>query len=149
MQTTGQKLFRIQRDSRSIEQKTRQGFIHVEPDINSRNFKAVAAEGPAPSDAYLVNFGKYVFTEQVVTLLAGLGMRPGLPMELADLSMSNPGSKELAGCLPAVALGDEMEGGLGNLLVVFLAGDATGRALSLHWQGGGWNDSYWFLGFRK
>jgi hypothetical protein len=148
MQTTGQKLFRIRRDSRPIEAKTKQGFIHVEPDIHSRNFKAVAAEGPAPSDAYLVNFGKYTFTDGVVALLTEMGLRPGLPTELADLSMSNPGSRELAGCLPAVALGDQMQGGLGNLLVVFLAGDATGRALSLHWQGGGWNDSYWFLAFR-
>src|SRR5687768_16454608 len=104
MQTIGDKLFRIRRDSRPIEQKTRLGFIHVEPDINSRNFKAVAAEGPAPSDAYLVIFGKYVFTEQVVTLLAELGRRPGLPTELADVSTSNPDSKDLAGCLPAVAL---------------------------------------------
>src|SRR5688572_33200956 len=99
MPTTGQKLFRIERDSRPIEQKTKQGFMHVEPDISSSNFKALAAEGPAPSDAYLVNFGKYVFTENVVTLLAELGLRPGLPTELADLSTSNPGSKELAGCL--------------------------------------------------
>jgi hypothetical protein len=148
MQTT-EKLFRIQRDSRPIEEKTTQGFIHVEPDIHSRNFKAVAAEGPAPSEAHLVNFDTYVFTDGVRTLLAEMGLRPGLPTELADLSTSTPGSKELAGCLPAVALGDQMQGGLGNLLVVFLAGDATGRALSLHWQGGGWNDSYWFLAFRK
>ena len=42
-----------------------------------------------------------------------------------------------------------MQGGLGNLLVVYLAGDATGRALSLHWHGGGWNEDYWFLAFRS
>jgi hypothetical protein len=149
MQATGQKLFKIQRDSRPIEEKTRQGFIHVEPDINSRNFKVVAAPGPAPSDAYLVNLGKYMFSEQVVASLAERGLRPGLPTELADLSISNPGSKELAACLPAVALGEHMQGGLGNLLVVYLAGDATGRALSLHWYGGGWNEDYWFLAFRK
>ena len=148
MQATRQRLFKIQRDSRPIEEK-REGFIHVEPDINSRNLKVVPPEGPAPSDAYLVNFGKYAFSEQVVQALSAMGMRPGLPTELADLSRSNPGSKELAACLPAVALGEPMQGGLGNLLAVYLAGDATGRALSLHWHGGGWNEDYWFLAFRK
>lgn len=148
MQATGQKRFSIQRDSRPVEEK-REGFVHVEPDITSRNFKAVPPDGPAPSEAYLVNFARYMFSEQVVEALNGMGMRPGLPTELADLSRSNPGSKELAACLPAVALGEPMQGGLGNLLVVYLAGDATGRALSLHWYGGGWNEDYWFLAFRK
>ena len=149
MQAPTQKLFWIQRDSRPIEEKGKQGFIHVEPDINSRNFTAVADEGPSPLQAFLVNFGRYVFSDEVIRLLGEMGLRPGLPTELADLSKSNPSSRELAGCLPAVALGDSYQGGLGNLLVVFLAGDATGRALSLHWMGGGWNDDYWFLAFRK
>jgi hypothetical protein len=144
-----QKVFRIVRDSRPIEQKLNEGFIYTERDITSANFSAAGPAAPRDADqAVLVNFGEYVFSEHVLSRLEQMGYRPGLPTELVDLSRSVPDSTELAGCLPLVALGDSWQGPLGNLLVVFLVGDAKSRGLSLHWRGGGWNDSYWFLAFR-
>jgi hypothetical protein len=144
-----QKIFRIARDSRPVEEKAKAGFVHAEAHIAAENFRAVAPGGPSPEEAVLVNLGEYVFSEEAVRRLDQMGLRPGLPTELVDLSKSHADSTDLARCLPAVALGDSWVGPLGNLLVVFLAGGAQGRALSLHWEGGGWNDSYWFLAFRK
>lgn len=94
-----------------------------------------------------MNFEEYVFSEEALRRLNQLGLRPGLPTELADLSNTHPDSIDLAGCLPLVALGDSWEGPLGNLLVVYLVGDARGRELSLHWRGSGWAENYWFIAF--
>lgn len=144
-----QKVLPLVRDARPIEEKVKDGFLHVEPEITSRTFRAAVAEESAPREAVLLNFGEYVFTEGVLSQLERMELRAGLPTELVDLSKSVPNSKELAASLPLIALGDSWEGPLGNLLVVFLVGDARNRALSLHWRGGGWNEDYWFLAFKR
>lgn len=137
----------ITRDGRPLEDKVKDGFLHVEPDITSQKFTATLDGAAAPHEAVLVSFGEYVFSEGVLARLQTMNLRAGLPTELVDVSKSLPGSKALASSLPLVALGDSWEGPLGNLLVVFLVGDAKDRALSLHWRGGGWNEDYWFLAF--
>jgi hypothetical protein len=142
-----QKIFPIVRDSRSLEEKVKEGFIYVDPHITSQNFGA-AVGVPGAGEAVLVNFEEYLFSEEALRRLDRLALRPGLPTELADLSKNHPDSTELAGCFPLVALGDSWVGPLGNLLVVYLVGDARGREMSLHWRGSGWADTYWFLGFR-
>ena len=144
-----ERTFRILRDDRPLEDKVKEGYIYVDPHITSENFRAALPAGRNAGEATLVNFGEYVFSEDVVNRLDKLGLRPGLPTELADLSKSHPGSTEFAGCLPLVALGDSWVGPLGNLLVVYLVGDASGRELSLHWRGSGWMDTYWFIAFHK
>lgn len=126
----------------------KEGFLHVEPEITSQTFKVTVAEESAAREAVLLNFGEYVFTDGVLARLERMKLRAGLPTELVDLSQSVPNSKDLAASLPLIALGDSWEGPLGNLLVVFLVGDARDRALSLHWRGGGWNEDYWFLAFQ-
>jgi hypothetical protein len=144
-----QKILRIVRDARPVEAKAKEGFIFAEAGINSMNFRALVPDSSNPAEAVLVNFDEYVFSDDAVSRLEQSALRAGLPTELVDLSKTLPDSTELADCLPLVALGDSWQGPLGNLLVVFLVGDARNRALSLHWRGGGFNESYWFLAFRK
>ena len=144
-----QKVLRIIRDGRPLEEKVKTGFINVEPAITSQKFTAAIPDAsPLHDEAVLVNFGAYLFSEAVIGSLEQLNLRAGLPTELVDVSTSNANSKDLGASLPLIALGDSWEGPLGNLLVVFLVGDARDRGLSLHWRGGGWNEDYWFLAFR-
>lgn len=142
-----EKTFRILRDRLPVENKVKDGFIHVDPHITSGNFTTAVPPGQNAGEAILVNFEEYVFSEEALRRLDLRGLRPGLPTELADLSKNHPDSSELAGCFPLVALGDSWVGPLGNLLVVYLVGDARGREMSLHWRGSGWADTYWFLAF--
>jgi hypothetical protein len=144
-----EKAFRIERDIRRIEDKVKEGFVYVDPHITSENFRAPLPAGQNGGDATLVTFEDYVFSDEVLRRLEQRGLRAGLPTELVDLSRSYAGSRELASCLPLVALGDSWVGPLGNLLVVYLVGDAQGRELSLHWRDSGWTDDYWFMAFHN
>lgn len=145
-----QRVFRIVRDGRSVEEKVRGRFNYANPNITSQNFTAVPFGGPNPEEAVLVNFGEYVdSSEEVVKRLEKMGLRPGLPTELCDLSQSNPNSQELAACLPVVALGDSWQGPSGSLYVACLGGDASYRELHLYWRSRRWDAHWWFLAFRK
>lgn len=145
-----QKVFRIIRDNQSVEEKVKEGFGYVDPNITSQNFKVAPFGGPNPEEAVLVNFGEYVdSSEEALRRLDKMGLRPGLPTDLTDLSKSHPNSSRLAGCLPVVALGDSWQYPGGGLLVVSLDGDASLRGLRLHWWGDGLAGRWWFLSFRK
>ena len=142
-----QRVFRTVHDRRAVEEKVKEGFLFADPNITTTNFRAVALNAPDPEEAVLVKFGEYVFSDDVVKRLDQMGLRPGLPSELVDLSKSHPNSTELAAYLPLVALGDSWVGPLGNLLVVYLLGEVRSHGLNLHWRGGGWDESYSFLAF--
>src|SRR4026209_548666 len=104
-----QHIFRITRDPTSLEEKLTAGFIATERDITSDHFPAVASPGPSPEEALVLNFGEYVFSEGVLSRMDQMGLRAGLPTELAHLSRRMAESTELAACLPRVALGDSWE----------------------------------------
>ncbi len=144
-----QSVFRTVHDGRAVEEKVKEGFLYTDRNITTTNFRAVVPGGPDPGEAVLVKFGEYVFSEGVVKRLDQMGLRPGLPSELVDLSKSHPDSTELAVYFPLVALGDSWVGPLGNLLVVYLLGEARSHGLSLHWRGGGWDEGYSFLAFSR
>lgn len=144
-----QKVFRTVHDRRAVEEKVKEGFLFADPNITTTNFRAVVSGGPNAGEAVVVKFGEYVFSEGVVKRLDQMGLRPGLPSELVDLSKSHPDSTELAVYFPLVALGDSWEGPLGNLLVVYLLGEARSHGLNLHWRGGGWDEGYSFLAFSR
>ena len=131
------------------EAKTASGFAYAKSDITDANFKQVVGQGIVGAEAVLVNFGEFVESPDAVSRLKKMGLRAGVPKELADLSKAHPDSRELATCLPIVALGDSWEDPDGFRLVVCLYGVALSRELQLYLWGYGWYDFWWFLAFRK
>jgi len=145
-----QVVFRIVRDSRPVEEKVKEGFAYANSNITSKNFAVAPFGGPNSEEAILVNFGEDVSSsEDAVTRLDKMGLRPGLPPDLADLSKSHPASAKLAAYLPVVALGDSWVDPDGDRSVAYLFGFAAYRELSLCSWSGGWDGYWWFLAFRK
>lgn len=144
-----QVVFRIVRDSRPVEEKVKEGFNYADSNITSQNFRVVPFGSSNPEEAVLVNFGEFVASEKAVERFDKLGLRAGLPTDLADLSKSHPNSKKLAAGLPVVALGDSWVAPDGVRRVVCLLGNAARRGLGLDWWGRRWHDYWWFLAFRK
>jgi len=146
-----QRVFRVSRDARPVERKVMEGFSYANPNITSSNFRVVPPDDP--EEAVLVNFGEeYMESGDAVERLSRLGLRPGLPTELVDLSRSHPGG-QLAACLPVVALGDSWVGWVGPFgrrrRVAYLDGSAVRRELDLRWWGLRWYGRWWFLAFRR
>ena len=141
--------FRIVRDGRPLEKKIEEGFKHVDRGITSQNFKVVPEVGPAPEEAILVNFGETIYhSRDVVERLEEIGLRPGLPTELVDLSKSYPDSKKLAACFPIIALGDMWLVPDNGYSVAQLNGNVSDRYLEETWWSWEWDDGMRFLAFR-
>ncbi len=143
-----QRTFRVKLNyGEALEVKGATGFTYVNPNLTDANFKAVSGTGLSETDAIAVNFGEYVESSDAVSRLGELGLRVGIPKELADFSKAYPNSQELVSCLPLVALGDSWRGPSGSLGVACLHGYASDRVLHLGPWGDGWDDAWWFLAF--
>ncbi len=133
----------------ALEAKGASGFGYCNPNLTDKNFTRIAGMGRINAEAVLVYFGKFISTdEEALSLLDGMGLRAGIPKELADLSKSHPDSCELASCFPIAALGDSWRDPHGSRHVAYLNGHASNRNLDLHYSGG-WDDGWWFLAFHK
>jgi len=143
--------FWINRDGRPVENKAKKGFDYVAISITSKNFTVAPPSGFNLEEAILVNFGNVnsVNSEDAVERLGKMGLRPGLPTELVDLSKNYPGSEQFAAYLPIVALGDAWVDVYGDHRVVCLHGSAFSRELDLDWWDNGWHAHWRFLAFRK
>ncbi len=132
-----------------LEAKTASGFNYVNSNLTDKNFKKVVGKGRVEAEAVLVNFGEYVESDDAAVRLDKMGLRPGIPKELADLSKSNPDSAELAAHFPLAALGDSWQDPNDDRGVAYLYGRASSRELDLNYWGGRWHDDWWFLAFCK
>jgi hypothetical protein len=133
-----------------LETKTASGFNYVNLSLTDKNFTKVVRTGEGDGEAIFVNFGEYIdSSEEAVRRLDAMGLRPGVPKELADVSKAHPKSVALAACFPAVALGDSWRDPRGGRLVAYLDGGALYRKLRLYYCDRGWSDRWWFPAFRK
>ncbi len=145
-----QRTFRVKLNyGEALEVKGATGFSYVNLNLTDANFKTVSGTGLSETDAIAVNFGEYVESSDAVSRLGELGLRVGIPKELADFSKAYPNSQELVSCLPLVALGDSWRDPDGRLNVVDLGGRASSRRLDLYPWSSRWDGDWWFLAFRK
>jgi len=142
-------LLRVDHDEQ-MEAKTASGFIYVDPNITDANFNKVVGQGVVDAEAVVVNFGARIMSRDAVPYLDGMGLRAGVPRELADLSNQYRDSHELATCLSIVALGDFWKDPDGNDNGVYLYGNESEHKFNLLWLGRyGWREIWWFLAFHK
>ena len=107
-------------------------------------FKTVE-QGPQNLTALLVDFGKYMHSEEVIAELDKLGLRPLTAAEALAVGAQHP---DLQRKQPLVALGSvaELEG---DRRVPYLGRDGALRVLRLYWWDLEWDDICRFLAVRK
>lgn len=136
-------------DDTPVEAKNGPHFnLGFNTNLTAANFpNPRAGTGKKKVRAAMVNFGEYIEErDEVERRIHALKLRSGNASELADTSVSNPDSEELAACLPAAAIDEVWEGPHGRRCVADLSGGAAERKLRLR-DGRGWGGHWWFLAF--
>lgn len=115
-------------------------FDWVSLDVNSSNFPSFEW-GEVKVLIYLIDFPRHISSEDVVSEMEHLGLRPATLKELLVLAASQP---DLQRNNSIVALGSRWEG-----FVPFLNGGRTLRSVDLCEWKGDWNDDWRFAAVRK
>jgi len=131
---------------RTVEDGVKAGrYDWVNSDITSRNFPT-QRKGTAEVAVVLINFNRYVSTDEALRELDRMGYRPAELHELLALGEKYP---EVQLNFPIVALGSVWHGRLGCRFVPYLGRVGSKRTLSLGWVGDGWSEVCRFAAVRK
>lgn len=114
------------------------------PDITASCFP-ITGEGKKELVAEVIHFNRDISSEDAVTELGGMALRPGTIEELLAFGAAFP---EMQRKFPIVELGSSCEIG-GKRSVAYLDRYDSERSLSLDWWDDGWDRDYRFLAFRK
>lgn len=120
-------------------------YDYANSSITSQNFPT-SRKGQANLEAVLVNFGRYLNSEEALTELGKKGLRAGELHELLALGAQHPNEQRQD---PIVALGSVWRHPLGDRNVPYLWSDGSDRDLGLNWFGLRWSSDDRFLAFRK
>lgn len=125
------------------EQIVAGNYHRVDDGVNSRNFPTIRT-GKLETEAVIFHFNRHMGSDEVEKELDARGFRPGNLDELLALGIRYPDKQEE---FPIVALGS-----VTYRQVPCLERNLGKRILSLcrrSSDGGGWNDCFRFLAFRK
>ncbi len=114
-------------------------------DINSKNFPS-DRKGTAEVAIELVQFGRYMESDEVLAELDKQGLRPATLPELLAFGAKYPDKQRE---FPIVALGSVWRYRGGYRDVAYLYSYAGDRYLNLSWLGSRWGASYRFAAVRK
>ncbi|MCL5004154.1 MAG: hypothetical protein M1352_02700 [Patescibacteria group bacterium] len=130
----------------SVEVVVKAGkFDYANSDVTSKNFPS-QRKGQANLEAVLVQFDRYMESDEVLAELDKMGMRAGTLAELLALGAQHPNQQRE---YPIVALGSVWRASVGNRSVPYLWGHSSHRGLYLPWFDDRWHQGYRFLAFRK
>ena len=147
MSTLTQTVLKISIDYvQSLEAMVRAGkYNYANDDITAANFPPQGS-GKARLEAILVQFGRYVDSDEVLAEMEKNGLRAGTLAELLALGAQHPNAQKEG---DIVALGSVWQFPGGDRRVPYLWDDGSERLLSLYWFGRGWGGRCRFLAFRK
>ncbi len=114
-------------------------------DVNDKNFP-VSRRGTDTVDVTLVHFNRTISTENALTELDRMGLKPADLHTLLSLGEKYP---ELQREYPIVALGSVWQDRLGNRYVPYLFRNVSERGLHLVWVGHDWVEVCRFAAVRK
>ncbi len=131
---------------RSVEDGIKAGkYNWSNSNITSSHFPSEEA-GTKEVSIELIYFGRNMETNEVLSELDKMGMRPATLKELLALGEKHP---DLQREFPIIALGSVWQVPDGGRGCAYLGGGGSGRGLSLRWIGGGWIDCCRFAAVRK
>ncbi len=115
-------------------------------DITSKNFPHDTAQGTKELNVELVHFGRYIESDEVISEMEKLGLRPATLPELLAFGEKYP---DIQREYPVIALGSMWTRPGGGRHVPVLYRDDGERDLGLCWWVGGWSDRCRFVAVCK
>lgn len=120
-------------------------YDYANDDITAEHFPIVG-EGKQGLEILLVHFGKDMESNDVLSELGKLGLRPATLPELLAFGETHP---EIQREFPIIALGSVWQNRDGSRHVPYLGGWCGGRELFLIWFGDRWSGDCRFAAVRK
>jgi hypothetical protein len=140
-------VFRVVVDySKSLAEMIKEGKYNWHDPAVSRSHFPVKGKGKISLNLELLNYGKFMKTDNIFRDMDSCGLRPATIFELLALGATYP-EKQLE--FPIIALGSVWPNACGDGCVGCLRRDVEGRGLYLSLYHGPWRSHYRFAAVRK